>query len=244
MNSQTFDENPLPLVVPIKLSRRHIPIHEGCVIWKQEQYDNHIEMLHYLNNQVALGFNPKWMISCHLKHPREYLKPIKETNNPLGFQDRVTYRKGGRLWNQVTYDNYMHKRRNDYDLTEKENHHIRNLIFKYLYGIKRGNQHWKTPNIMFFIEKGKIKLQNHIHILLSGLNCLYDDRIDIEETLNSSVRLRAKSISETRKIHCREIDNPYKAVSYLNKETSGNHLSLDTKNSILLKGTNETIHRI
>ena len=238
------DINPLPLVVPIKLSRKHIPIHKNCSIWTQEQYDNHIEMLHYLYQQIDLGFEPRWMVTYHLKHPREFLKPLKETNKALGFKDRVGYKCGGRLWNQVPYDNYMHSRRNDYDLTEKENHHIRNLIFKYLYGVKRVNQHWKTPSIMFFIEKGKVKLQYHVHVLLSGLNCLFNDRMDIEEVLNSSVRLRAKSISSTKAIHCKKIDFPYKAVSYLNKETSGKHLSLDTRNSILLKEINETTQRV
>ena len=244
MNYQNFTDNPLPLVVPIRLSKKHIPIHKGCTIWNQDQYDNHIEMLHYLNNQINLGFNPQWMVTYHFNHPRDYCKPLKETNKPLGFQDRVGYKSGGKLWNQVKYDKYMNFRRNDYDLTVKENHHVRNLILKYLYGIKRVNQQWKMPSIMFFIEKGKVKLQHHIHILLCGKNLLHKNKTDIEEVLNSSVRLRAKSVSNNKPVHCKKINRPFEAVSYLNKEMSGTHLSLDSQNSVLLKRTHDTTNII
>ena len=244
LDFKSYEENTIPLVHPITFSKNHIPFHKNVLINTQEEYDNYLAMLQYLNNQVGLGFKPKWMVTYHLKHPREFLKPLKETNNQFGHRDTYGYKYSSHLWNQVGYDNYMLNRRNDYDLVSKENNHIKNLINKYLYGIKRFNRKDKIPNMMFFIEKGRVKLQYHIHLLLTGQNCLFNDIIDIEDTLNSSILLRAKSLSKTKHIHCTKVDTPIKVLSYLNKETKGKHLSLDTQSSVLLKKTNETTHRI
>ena len=227
--------NPLPLVVPIHLSRKHIPLHPHCFIKDQEQYDHHIEMLKYLQEQIELGFDPKYLITYHLKHPRDYLQPLKETNNKYGHKDRFSYRGSGDLWKKVGYDKYMHKMRNDYDFTVKDNRYVQKLIFKWLYGIRRPDKESKNlPRMMTFIEKGKVKLQYHIHTLLSG-KMLYDKEVDIIETLNSSIRMRAKCICATKPVHCQKVNSPGVAVSYLNKEMSKEHLSLDTQSSLLLK---------
>ena len=225
--------NPLPLVVPIHLSRKHIPLHPHCFIKDQEQYDHHIEMLKYLQEQIELGFDPKYLITYHLKHPRDYLQPLKETNNKYGHKDRFSYRGSGDLWKKVGYDKYMHKMRNDYDFTVKDNRYVQKLIFKWLYGISKIKKDTILPRMMYFIEKGKVKLQYHIHILLSG-EMLYEDEGDIADTLNSSIRMRAKCISSTKPVHCQKVNSPGIAVSYLNKEMSKEHLSLDTQNSLLI----------
>ena len=232
MNSSV--SNPLPLVVPINLSRRHIPINPNCRINNQSQYDHHIEMLKYLYDQLELGFNPKYLITYHLKHPRDYLRPIKETNKKYGHRDRIGFRGCGDLWKKVGYDKYMTQMRNDYDFTVKDNRYVQKLIFKWLYGISKIKKDTVLPRMMYFIEQGKVKLQHHIHILLSG-NMLYDKEVDITDTLNSSIRMRAKCISLTKPIHCQVVDKPSFAMSYLNKEMSKEHLSLDTQNSILIK---------
>ena len=244
LNFDSYEGNPLPLVNTIRISKKHFPIHPKVLLNTQEEYNNYIEMMLYLKNQVELGFQPFCMVTYHLKHPREYLKPLKETNNQFGHKDTYGYRFSSNLWNQVRYDNYMHNRRNDYDLVVKENNHIKNLILKYLYGIKRFTKKDKIPNMMFFLEKGKVKLQYHIHLLLSGQNCKFNDIIDIEDTLNSSILLRAKCLSRTKQIHCKKVTTPVDILSYLNKETKGKHLSLDTQTSVLLRKTNETTHRI
>ena len=231
MNYST--SNPLPLVVPINLDRKHIPIHPKCFIKDQKQYDHHIAMLGYLQEQLELGFNPKYLITYHLKHPRDYMKPIVENEQQYGHRERVSYRGGGNLWKGVGYDKFMHNMRNDYDFTVKDNKHIKNLIYKWLYGIKVINKDTRLPRLMYFIEKGRVKLQYHIHILLSG-KMLYDKEVDITDTLNSSIRKRAKCISETKPMHCQKVDNPGVALSYLNKEMSKEHLSLDTQNSLLI----------
>ena len=124
--------------------------------------------------------------------------------------------------------------RNQYENTVKDNRYVKKLIIKWLYGISKIKKDTVLPRMMYFIEKGKVKLQHHIHILLSG-NMLYDKEVDIADTLNSSIRMRAKCISATKPIHCQVVDKPSFAMSYLYKEMSKEHLSLDTQNSILIK---------
>ncbi len=85
---------------------------------------------------------------------------------------------------------------------------------------------------MFFHEKGKTKLQYHTHLLLSGDNCIMNTEEDILEVFNSSIRKRAKCMSKWKDVHVRSVDDPSKAISYLNKETNLYHNSLDYKNSI------------
>ena len=125
LNFDSYEGNPLPLVHTIKLSKKHFPIHPKVLLNTQEEYENYIEMMLYLKNQVELGFQPFCMVTYHLKHPREYLKPLKETNNQFGHKDTYGYRFSSNLWNQVRYDNYMHNRRNDYDLVVKENNFVK-----------------------------------------------------------------------------------------------------------------------
>ena len=86
----------------IRLDRNHIPIHPKVKIDSQLHYDSHIQLLQYLHNQVDLGFTPKMMITYHLKHPTERCRARRETNKPLGFQDRIGFTSGGSLWNQET----------------------------------------------------------------------------------------------------------------------------------------------
>ena len=221
----------------IRLDRNHIPIHPKVRIDSQDHYDSHIQLLQYFHNQLDLGFAPDMMITYHLKHPAERLKARRETNNPLGFQDRIGFTSGGSLWNQVGYDNYINRRRNDEFDTATDNGAVKHLILKYLYGIKRPNQHWKytIPPMMIVMEKGKVKLQYHIHMLLSTNGLIVDSLDDAAEVLNTSVRKRARCLSKWKKIDVKEIDDPTSAVSYLAKETNWNHCSLDFMNSSLLK---------
>lgn len=221
----------------IRLHKNHIPIHHKVRIDSQEHYDSHIQLLLYLNKQLDLGFTPNMMITYHLKHPAERLKARRETNNPLGFQDRIGFTSGGSLWNQVGYDNYITRRRNDEFDTAVDTAVVKNLILKYLYGVKRSNQHWKytIPPMMFVMEKGKSKLQYHIHMLIPAKGLIVDSIDDAKEVLNTSVRKRARCLSHWKKIDVKKIENPSSAVSYLAKETNWNHCSLDFMNSNLLK---------
>ena len=221
----------------IKLNKKHTPIHHKCIINNQVDYENHLQTLSYMYRQLELGFSPNWMVTYHLKNPADQVKPLRETNKPYGFRDRMGYRTYGKLWNQVSKDKWIQDRRNNEFDTTKDNGCVKNLILKYLYGIKRlrkdGN--YKVPNMMFFLEKGKIKLQYHIHLLLPKEGCLYNTSTDVAEVLNSSIRGRARCLSRWKNINVKQIEHPQQAVSYLNKETTGSHTSLDFYNSVLIK---------
>jgi hypothetical protein len=221
----------------IRLDKNHIPIHPKVRIDSQEHYDSHIQLLLYLHKQLDLGFTPGMMITYHLKHPAERLKARRETNNPLGFQDRIGFTSGGSLWNQVGFDNYINARRNDEFDTATDAGCVKNLILKHLYGIKRANQTWKykMPPMVIVMEKGKVKLQYHIHMLLPQDGLILDSLDDVAEVLNTSVRKRARCLSKWKRIDVKEIDDPRQTVSYLTKETNWNQCSLDFINSNLLK---------
>lgn len=220
----------------IKLDRNHINIHPKLLISNQDQYNKHIAILQYLNKQLEMGFAPNKMITFHLKHPIEKTRPIRETNNPYGFKDRIGYTSYGDLWKQVPEYNFYEKRRNDEFDTIMDISKVKNLILKYLYGIKRPNQNWKhiIPNMLFFMEKGKINLLYHIHILIDDSKCLSQNINDIEEIMNTSVKQRARCMSKRHKVHIKEIKNPKSAIAYLSKEVKGNHYSLDFINSNLI----------
>ena len=238
--------NELPYVAPIKLDKEHIKIHPKCFIWNQEQYVNHLAMLKFLHQQLELGFQPKWMISYHLKHPSERFKNVPEMYQVKGQMPRTRwgrkiieegeYNPQSSLWNECAYYNYYDKRRNDDFYTEEDNRQIKNLMLKYLYGIQRLNQTWRSnfpKNMLFIMEKGKAKLQYHLHVLLPKISKDLNTEEDIRKMLNSN-REKARCLSKWKRIDVKEIDNPHKSVSYLNKETTGTHCSLDFKNSILL----------
>lgn len=220
----------------ITLDNNHISIHPTVLIENQDQYNKHLAVLKYLHKQLELGFNPNKMITFHLKHPSEKTRAIKETNNPLGFKDRVGFRTYGDMWYQVPEYKYYENRRNDEFDTTKDIGKVKTLILKYLYGIKRPNQHWKysIPNMIFFMEKGKVKLQYHIHLLIESEKCLSQNSSDIDEVMNTSVKQRAKCMSKRNKVHIKDIDNPKTAIAYLSKEVKGNHFSIDFINSNLI----------
>ena len=238
--------NELPYVAPIKLDKEHIKIHPRCFIWNQEQYDNHLAMLKFLYQQLELGFQPQWMITYHLKHPSERVKNVPEMYQVKGKMPRTRwgrkiidegeYNPQSSLWDGCAYYNYYDNRRNDEFETETDNRQIKNLMLKYLYGIKRLNQTWKPnfpKNMLFIMEKGKAKLQYHIHLLLPKVREELNTKPQILRVLNSN-RDKARCLSSWKSIDVKEIDKPYKSVSYLNKETTGTHCSLDFSNSILL----------
>ena len=224
----------------ISLDRNHIPIHPKVLIENQDQYNKHIGVLQYLHKELELGFQPQKMITLHLKHPCEKSKAIKETNNPYGFRDRIGYTSYGDVWKQVSEYKYYERRRNEEDDATKDIGKVKNLILKYLYGIKRPNQYWKNdiPNMIFFLEKGKVKLQYHIHLLIDDTNALSRNLLDQVEIMNTSVKVRARCINKRNKVHIRQIDDPHKVVSYLSKEIKGNHYSLDFINSNLIQNEN------
>lgn len=227
----------------IRLNRNHIPLNPNLYFKNQEEYDFHIQTLLFLNKQLELGFEPKYFITFHLRHPSERYAPKRETKNALGFKDRYGFNNRNLISKEEikSYD-YYERRRNDYDLVQKDTHQIRSSIGRIFYGIKRHNHLDKFPPMLFFHELGKTKLQYHIHMLLPETNVLnkkhplkFQDTTTMETELNTRFRNSHKAISNWKRIHIREVDNPHKALAYVNKETKKNHYSIDFQNSILIQ---------
>jgi len=225
----------------IKLHNKHIPLNSNLILNSQEEYDFHIETLLFLNHQIDIGFKPDYFITFHYRHPSERYSAQKQTNNELGFKDRYGIGKDKSLWKEIPKYNYYDKRRNDYDLIVEDTYEIRNVLAKELYGIKRINHLDKFPPMFFFHELGKAKLQYHTHLLLPKINIrnnqfnLQTNSFEeLEYEFDTTIRAKRKCFSAWKQIHIREVDNPYVAVSYVNKETTRQHMSLDYQNSIFL----------
>ena len=187
----------------------------------------------YLRNLLdAEIVRPKWLISFHYSNDTDYIKPIKETDNDFGYKDRFGYKCFGDLWKH----NYNNKKRENIDHIYKDSRQIKNIVLKYLYDIKRLNQTWKYtfPNVLFFHEMGKVKLQYHTHLILPETT-LYNTEEELKDVFNTAVRERSKCISKWKKIDVEEIepDDKYSVIGYLNKETTSKHLSFDPMNSLV-----------
>jgi len=217
----------------IKLHRNHIPLHPKLIIRNQCDYDVYIATLLYLHNQIQLGFDPKWLVSFHYQHPVEHGKLIKETDKLYGFGDRYHLQTKRDIWKEVPYYNYLSKRRNTEEWIYNDASQIRNVILKELYGIKRLNQLWKYefPNLFFFHEKGKSKLQYHTHLLLTSSNLRYNSEEELIDIFNNSIKKKRRCFSKW-KIDITAVNNSKGIIGYLNKETNANHISFDPFNSI------------
>ena len=217
----------------INLDKNHTAINPKVCINTQQDYDHYMSVLVYLRNLLETNIvRPKWLISFHYSNDCDYIKPIKETDNLMGHKDRYGYKCFGDLWKQ----SYNNKKRENIDSTYKDARQIKNIVLKYLYNIKRLNQTWKYnyPNILFFHEKGKVKLQYHTHLILPDTT-LCNNAEELIHTFNTAVRERSKCISKWKKIDVEEIDpnDKYSIIGYLNKETTSKHLSFDPINSIV-----------
>ena len=226
----------------IKLHKDHIPINSKVCINTQKDYEYYIGILLYLHHQLELGVDPYWFITFHYQHPTEHIKTIRETANTFGFKDRIGYKPKSKtsLWKEVASYNYWEYKRNDEDQVIKDASQIRNLILKYLYGIKRLNQTWKHiyPNLLFFHEKGKTKLQYHTHLLIPKTKNLTSQE-DLYDFFNTQVRKQRKCFSKWKSIDITPVENKYGVVGYLNKETTSKHISFDPYNSIPITTTTQ-----
>lgn len=217
----------------IKLHKNHIPLHPKLNLKTQSDYDYNIEVLLYTLNQLTLGVRPKYLVSLHYQHPVEHSKPFKETNKPYGFGDRYGFKTNRDIWNEVALYKYWEKKRNEEEQVIKDTEKIKCRILKYLYGIKRFNREDKYdyPNLLFYHEKGKVKLQYHTHILLDAKNLNTNDVDSIQDIFNTSIKETTKCLSTWKIIDVKPVYNAKGIISYLNKETQQSHISFDFYNS-------------
>ena len=115
--------------------------------------------LDFVTNQIDCGFDPKFMVTYHYRHPSEFgwrvVENVDSTSSRWGFKSTKS------LWNEVPSYNYYVKRRGCEDCIIQDASQVKNVMLKYFWGIKRPNQTWKCkyPPMLFFHEMGKIKLQ-------------------------------------------------------------------------------------
>jgi hypothetical protein len=125
--------------------------------------------LEFVIDQIDKGFDPKFMITYHYRHPSKFgwrvLENASASNTRWGFKGKKS------LWSEVPSYNYYNKRRCCEDSTIQDASQVKNVILKYFWGIKRPNQRWKYPYppMLFFHEMGRTRLQFHTHLLLSEL---------------------------------------------------------------------------
>ena len=205
--------------------------------------EERIATLKFLYDQVGKGFSPRWFITYHLFHPEELLKPIKETNRPLGHKDRYGFEKN--LWKYLPRYKYFDYRRSDKDEVEHDTRKVRNVLLRKGYGIKRFNKHRvrEYPQMIFAHELGKYKLRYHTHLLIPEINKSLNS-VNSVENLFSYIRTKVQSISRWKKIEVVDLneycelnqrddgDNAKFMVGYLHKETRKNINPIDYKNSI------------
>ncbi len=221
----------------IRLSKHHKPIHASVCLNKQVDYDYYMAVLNYLYEQVELGFKPKYLVSLHYQHPVEHCQPVKLTNRIYGHRDRYGFKSKRSLWSEVAMYKFWERWRNDNTKVEVDAGKIRNFILKSVYSVKRLNRldKYKAPNLFFFHEKGKVKLQYHTHILLP--ECEFSTE-DLKDIFNTSLQQRCQCISRWKKVDIREVEGCASSIiNYLNKETCSLHVALDFINSIPIQNS-------
>ena len=198
----------------------------------QFRYDS----LLYLQEQLELGFDPKWLITYHYFTPEELLKAMKETNNDYGLRDRYGFNSNKNLWNQVARDKWIKRRREELDWIIKDTSQIKNVELKHIYGISRLNRldKYDIPPMLFFHELGKVKLQYHTHQLMSHVPEEFNDQKVLDHLFNNVIRKERKCFSKWKKIDVRKVYEPKGLSSYLVKETNIKHLSPDLENSLII----------
>jgi hypothetical protein len=110
---------------------------------------------------------------------------------------------------------------------------VKNVILKTLYGIKRLNREDKSdfPHLLFFHEKGKVKLLYHTHILLPEVSACSNTAEDILDFFEEYIRPSRKCLSRWKDVDIRPITSEEGVMSYLNKETTWYNYAFDPVNS-------------
>jgi hypothetical protein len=167
--------------------------------------------LDFVTNQIDCGFNPKFMITYHYRHPSEFgwrvIENVDTFSSKWGFKGKKS------LWNEVSSYNYYEKRRACEDSTSEDASQVKNVILKYFWGIKRPNQTWKYkfPPMLFFHEMGKTKLQYHTHLLLPELPDRFNSKVVLEDEWNGYIKRSRKVFFQMEEHSC---ERDLKSISY------------------------------
>jgi len=141
--------------------------------------------LELLREQFLRGFRPQWMLTFHYGNPYERGWRVAEKSPRWGYKI-----PGNRsLMMDVGVDNAITRRRNDEILVSRDATHIRNLLLRSIWNIKRLDSHdaSSTPMI-FFHELGRERLQYHTHLLIANIPSKYNNSPSLLRLWHESIR--------------------------------------------------------
>ncbi len=180
--------------------------------------------LELLKQQLGRGADFYWMITFHYRNPmlRGWSKTESSHLQQSGSVNGLT------------------RLRNDYIQVSKDAKHIRNMMLKEIWGIKRLNKkRTDGPVMIFFHEKGA-GLQYHTHLLISQTPQPYLSVESLEQLWKNRIMPRAKCLSRTNSVDIRAVQSITGAFGYLTKEISSRDNVIDYEASCLIKTPSKT----
>jgi hypothetical protein len=199
-----------------------------------EQVDNPIRVatIQFLEDQQLRGFNPEWMITFHYASPDERGWNISQrtpsTGNPLA-------RSAPLMLNRPKSQGIA-RARNDFFEVSQDAQHIRNLLQRAIWGIKRHEKidEQQTPMI-FFHEKGGEEVQYHTHLLLGEMPVEFNTIESLEQVWKDHVIPKAQCLSRTNSVHIEFVEATTSAIGYLTKELQFRSEVVDYQASCLFR---------
>lgn len=148
-----------------------------------------------LRQQGQRGFKPMFMITYH------YANPLHRGWRAKGKQNgKSSHSLLSRTSNGITQN------RNCSIQVSKDAYHIRNLLLRTYWGVKRLEKHGdSTTPMIFFHEKGQ-GLQYHTHILINALPSPFTSIEAVVDEWNREIVPHAQCLSRSNTVHVRVVD--------------------------------------
>ena len=211
-------------------------------------FEIYFDILFYLIREVYMGFEPQWMFTYRYFNPDDKTRPLLMNANKFYKKHcsgktkllhcKTIERYDYSCCEDSKYDKWMKHRYSDLDEIYVDTHHVDKRLQRQIYGYRGiDNSRDPRPHILYFHEKGKRKhdkdKQYHTHVLLPApTNPAYVTKTDLEDYFNKRTsKFRSLSCLSHQEIQVDEVTSVQGILSYLNKENSVNHLSLDPINS-------------
>jgi len=187
--------------------------------------------LEFLSQQRQRGFRTQFMLSFH--HANADERGWNRT--------RRTHSTGHKPINNATLllnlpnSSGITRARNDFFEVSQDAQHIRNLLRRELWGVKRMDKvdESETP-MMFFHEKGQ-GTQYHTHLILGTTPETFKTIESLEKLWETKIRPRTQCLSPTNSIHIQIVDSPERVFGYLSKEVSFKRDVIDYQASCLFR---------
>ena len=187
--------------------------------------------LEFLNQQRQRGFRSEFMLSFHYANADE-----RGWNRARRTPSTGHHRSGSApsLLSQPT-NSGITRTRNDFFKVSQNVKHIRNLLRREIWGVKRMDKvdESETP-MMFFHEKGQ-GTQYHTHLILGTTPEAFKTIESLEALWETKIRPRTQCLSPTNSVHIQIVDSPERVFGYLSKEVSFQRDVIDYEASCLFR---------